>query len=36
VIVLVRGQVFTEFTEPPYDNEELISATEGLVAVGRE
>jgi simple sugar transport system ATP-binding protein len=36
VIVLVRGQVFTEFTEPPYDNEELIAATEGLVAVGRE
>ena len=36
VIVLVRGQVFTEFTEPPYDDEELIAATEGLVAVGRE
>ena len=36
VIVLVRGQVFTEFTEPPYDNEELIAATEGLAAVGRE
>jgi simple sugar transport system ATP-binding protein len=35
VIVLVRGQVFTEFTEPPYDNEELIAATEGLVAVER-
>jgi simple sugar transport system ATP-binding protein len=35
VIVLVRGQVFTEFTEPPYDDEELIAATEGLVAVGR-
>ena len=33
VVVLVRGQVFTEFTEPPYDNEELIAATEGLVAV---
>ncbi len=32
VIVLVRGQVFTEFTDPPYDNEELIAATEGLVA----
>ena len=36
VIVLVRGQVFTEFTDPPYDNEELIAATEGLVAAGRE
>jgi simple sugar transport system ATP-binding protein len=35
VIVLLRGQVFTEFTEPPYDDEELIAATEGLVAVGR-
>jgi simple sugar transport system ATP-binding protein len=34
VIVLVRGQVFTEFTEPPYDNEQLIAATEGLVPVG--
>ncbi len=34
VIVLVRGQVFTEFTEPPYDSEELIAATEGLVPVG--
>ncbi len=36
VVVLVRGQVFTEFTEPPYDDEELIAATEGLVAVGRD
>jgi simple sugar transport system ATP-binding protein len=36
VIVLVRGQVFTEFTEPPYDDEELIAATEGLVPVGRQ
>ena len=34
VIVLVRGQVFAEFTEPPYDTEELIAATEGLVPVG--
>jgi simple sugar transport system ATP-binding protein len=36
VIVLVRGQVFTEFTEPPYDDEALIAATEGLVPVGRQ
>ncbi len=31
VIVLVRGEVFTEFTEPPFDRDELIVATEGLV-----
>ncbi len=36
VIVLVRGQVFTEFTEPPYDDEALIAATEGLAAVGSQ
>ena len=30
VIVLVRGEVFTEFTEPPFDRDELIVATEGL------
>jgi simple sugar transport system ATP-binding protein len=30
VIVLVRGQVFAEFTEPPFDRDELIVATEGL------
>jgi len=37
VIVLVRGQVFTEFTEPPYEDEELIAATEGLlVTAGRD
>jgi simple sugar transport system ATP-binding protein len=30
VIVLVRGQVFTEFTQPPFDRDELIVATEGL------
>jgi simple sugar transport system ATP-binding protein len=35
VIVIVRGHVFTEFTEPPFDDEELIAATEGLTAVGR-
>jgi simple sugar transport system ATP-binding protein len=29
VIVLVRGEVFGEFT-PPYDREQLIAATEGL------
>jgi simple sugar transport system ATP-binding protein len=30
VVVLVRGGVFTEFTQPPFDREALISATEGL------
>jgi len=32
VLVLVRGEVFTEFTEPPFDREALIAATEGLGA----
>jgi simple sugar transport system ATP-binding protein len=36
VVVLVRGQVFAEFTDPPYDDEQLIAATEGLVAVERQ
>jgi len=27
---LVRGEVFAEFTEPPFDRDELIIATEGL------
>ncbi len=36
VVVLVRGQVFTEFMGPPYDDEQLIAATEGLVAVERQ
>ena len=30
VIVLVRGEVFTEFTKPPFDRDELIVATEGM------
>ena len=30
VVVLVRGEVFTEFTEPPFDRDELIVATEGM------
>ena len=32
--VLVRGERFTEFTEPPFDREALISATEGLLRNG--
>jgi simple sugar transport system ATP-binding protein len=30
VVVLVRGEIFTEFTEPPFDREALIAAAEGL------
>ncbi len=30
MIVLVRGEVFAEFTDPPFDREALIAATEGL------
>jgi simple sugar transport system ATP-binding protein len=30
VVVLVRGEVFTEFNVPPFDRDELIVATEGL------
>jgi simple sugar transport system ATP-binding protein len=32
VLVLVRGEIFTEFTEPPFDRGALIAATEGLGA----
>jgi simple sugar transport system ATP-binding protein len=32
VVVLVRGEIFTEFTEPPFDREALIGASEGLPA----
>jgi len=32
VIVLVRGEIFTEFTERPFDRDQLIVATEGLVS----
>ena len=31
VLVLVRGTVFREFNEPPFDREQLIAATEGLL-----
>ena len=34
VVVLVRGEVFTEFAAPPFDREELIAATEGLASKG--
>jgi simple sugar transport system ATP-binding protein len=30
VLVLVRGEVFTEFSSPPFDRDELILATEGI------
>jgi simple sugar transport system ATP-binding protein len=32
VIVLVRGEVFAEFTDPPFDRDELIVATEGMTS----
>jgi simple sugar transport system ATP-binding protein len=32
VVVFVRGEVFTEFSRPPFDRDELILATEGLAA----
>ena len=32
VVVLRRGEVVAELTEPPFDREELIAAIEGLVA----
>jgi simple sugar transport system ATP-binding protein len=34
VMVLVRGERFTEFTEPPFDREALIAATEGIARDG--
>jgi simple sugar transport system ATP-binding protein len=34
VVVFVRGEVFTEFSRPPFDRDELILATEGLVTEG--
>jgi simple sugar transport system ATP-binding protein len=34
VVVLVRGEQFTEFRAPPFDREALIAATEGLAAGG--
>jgi len=33
VVVLVRGEIFAEFTEPPFDRDALLVATEGLVAM---
>ena len=33
VIVLVRGEKFTEFVSPPFDREALLAATEGMDAV---
>ncbi|HEX4831168.1 MAG TPA: sugar ABC transporter ATP-binding protein [Trebonia sp.] len=34
IIVLVQGEVFAEFTEPPFDRDELILATEGITPTG--
>jgi simple sugar transport system ATP-binding protein len=30
VLVLVRGEIFAEFTSPPFDREDLIAASEGM------
>jgi simple sugar transport system ATP-binding protein len=35
VIVMVRGGIFAEFTQPPFSREELIAATEGLTLGAR-
>jgi simple sugar transport system ATP-binding protein len=34
VVVLVRGEQFTQFSAPPFDREALIAATEGLPSSG--
>jgi simple sugar transport system ATP-binding protein len=36
VVVLVRGEIFAEFSEPPFDREALIAATEGLARTASE
>ena len=36
VVVLVRGEVFTEFTQPPFDRDALIVATEGIAQEAAE
>jgi simple sugar transport system ATP-binding protein len=36
VLVLVRGEIFTEFTEPPFDRDALIVATEGIAQEAAE
>ena len=35
VVVFVRGEVFTEFSRPPFDRDELILATEGMAGTVR-
>jgi simple sugar transport system ATP-binding protein len=36
VLVLVRGEVFTEFSDPPFDRDALILATEGITGMTKE
>jgi simple sugar transport system ATP-binding protein len=36
VLVLVRGEVFTEFSRPPFDRDALILATEGMTGTTAE
>ncbi len=35
MIVLLRGERFTEFAEPPFDREALIAASEGFAKGAR-
>jgi len=32
VLVMLRGQIFAEFTSPPFDRAALIAASEGIAA----
>jgi ABC-type sugar transport system ATPase subunit len=34
VVVMRRGEIVAELTEPPFDREEIIAAIEGLEASG--
>jgi simple sugar transport system ATP-binding protein len=36
VMVLVRGEIFTEFSRPPFDRDALILATEGMTGTTAE
>jgi simple sugar transport system ATP-binding protein len=36
VLVLVRGEIFTEFSNPPFDRDALILATEGITGMTDE
>jgi len=36
IVVMVRGSIFTEFTNPPWDRQELTAATEGIAQTADE